>query len=177
MPIPDILSLLMFFTPAFVANAMPVVAAHIPGIAAWNTPVHRGWLGAHKTWRGVVMGIVGALVVGLLQMIGRSALPSSAVAFLPNAPWKILLLSVLLGVGALAGDMVKSAFKRASGRPPGSRWFPWDGIDYVLGALLMASPIIILPVIDILLLLFLGPLASAVANIFAYNIGLKSVGH
>jgi CDP-2,3-bis-(O-geranylgeranyl)-sn-glycerol synthase len=172
-----LLSLLLFFTPAFAANAMPVVAAHIPGITAWDTPVHRGWFGAHKTWRGVVMGIVGALVVGLLQMIGRFALPSSAVAFLPDAPWKILLLSVLLGGGALAGDMVKSAFKRASGRPPGSRWFPWDGIDYVLGALLFASPIVILPLSGMMLLLFIGPFASAVANLFAYNIGLKSVGH
>jgi CDP-diglyceride synthetase len=39
----------------------------------------------------------------------------------------------------MTGDAVKSFFKRRLGITPGKSWFPFDQLDFVLGAILFVS--------------------------------------
>ncbi len=70
--------------------------------------------GAHKTWRGLVAGIVACAVIGWLLGPG----------------W---LVGCGVGAAALAGDAVSSAVKRRLNRPPGAEI---PGLDQVPEALL-----------------------------------------
>jgi len=50
-----------------------------------------------------------------------------------------VLLGALMGGGALTGDLVKSFIKRRLDIPPGRPWFPWDQLDWIMGAMLLSS--------------------------------------
>ena len=128
----------LFFLPAGVANASPVIANVIPGLKKWQTPMDfdKHWhgkrlLGPNKTWRGVFTGCMLAVLTGILLFMlvsnGRSLL---------ETVW----LSLLMGFGALMGDAVESAIKRRRGVASGHSWFPFDQIDYIAGGLLLVYP-------------------------------------
>jgi len=125
--------LLYFFLPAYVANMMPVLGKK--WIPALNKPVHREQFGSHKTWQGLVLGTLGGVLVAGIQYELQPFLPWLSIA--PYARW--IELGFLLGAGAMAGDLVKSFFKRQAGIPPGKPWIPFDQLDFVIGALLLSS--------------------------------------
>src|SRR4051812_27852644 len=56
------------------------------------------------------------------------------------------LLGAWIGLGALSGDLVKSFAKRRRGILPGQAWIPFDQIDWLLGALAFAAPVLRLSV-------------------------------
>lgn len=124
------LELLYLMLPAYAANMAPVLCRRIP----WNTPVDLGmsWkgsrlLGAHKTWRGYVCGILAALFVGVCMQ-----------AYWPF-DFSLVQWSLFTGVGALLGDSVKSFFKRRLKVNPGLPWVPFDQLDYSIGALALGA--------------------------------------
>ena len=141
--ITTIAQLLYLFLPAAVANMMPVIVGRaklfsylaIPldgGCCSKNKPL----LGSHKTWRGLLTGIIAAvLVTGLQAMMELKGL--NLVDY--NAVW--LPLGLLLGTGALIGDAVKSFFKRRCNVKEGNAWVPFDQIDFGIGAVIFLSPI------------------------------------
>jgi CDP-2,3-bis-(O-geranylgeranyl)-sn-glycerol synthase len=47
-------------------------------------------------------------------------------------------LVVSISMGALFGDIVESFFKRRIGKERGESWYPFDQLDFVLGALILA---------------------------------------
>lgn len=151
----SLLFALWFFLPAGISNASAVVAAKLPLLNRWNTPVDFGtsWrgkrvLGDHKTWRGLVVGTLLGITVVYLQTIVYdgsqfirdfcNGLDYSQIAWIG--------LGAALGFGALLGDMVKSFFKRRIGVKSGKSWFPFDQLDYIAGALLLSAPLISLNV-------------------------------
>jgi CDP-2,3-bis-(O-geranylgeranyl)-sn-glycerol synthase len=93
-------------------------------------------LGDHKTVNGFVLGTLGGITVAILQAI---AVPAVAV-YLPGTadayPFLSMPIAVMVAIplGALAGDAVKSFFKRRLGVPSGARWPVADQLDFVLGA-------------------------------------------
>ncbi len=128
------------FLPAGLANASPVVAARLPLLRRFNTPIDFGkhWhgkriFGDSKTWRGLIFGIIVGAVTGLLQSF---ILQDSGQGFVGLLA---LAYGGLLGCGALVGDAVESFFKRQLNIPSGASWFPFDQLDYVFGGLLFAS--------------------------------------
>ncbi len=55
--------------------------------------------------------------------------------------WKqAMLVGGTIAAGALVGDMGKSFVKRRLGKKPGSMFQPWDGIDYMIGAIIFMLP-------------------------------------
>ena len=156
MEIPELLKYsIIFFLPAYVANAMPVVVAGLKIFPSLAKPIHAKWLGTSKTYRGFIFGIAGALLIGFFQ--------------------NTLLLSLTLGVGALLGDLIKSFFKRLIGIKSGNPWPPFDQLDYVIGALLFSSFILSQSTEVIITLLIISPLFSITANITAYLLKIKKV--
>ncbi|HSU72978.1 MAG TPA: CDP-archaeol synthase [Candidatus Binatia bacterium] len=127
----NLLALLYFFLPAYVANMMPVIGRNwLPG-----KPVSAKLFGSHKTWRGLFLGTLGGVVVAGMQNLLVPLLPSLSIA--PYAQW--WLLGLLLGAGAILGDMLKSFVKRRLGIAPGAPWIPFDQLDFVIGGLALAS--------------------------------------
>lgn len=150
-----------FFLPAGFANMAPVLAAKIPGLSSWNTPVDfsKSWrgiriFGDHKTWRGIVSGTLFAAFIGWIQyrFIGSS----------PEPTWFILLATATMGFGALLGDAVKSFAKRRRKIPSGNAWIPFDQLDYIIGGILAVS-------------IFIQPSAEEVLRIFIIYFGLHLV--
>jgi CDP-2,3-bis-(O-geranylgeranyl)-sn-glycerol synthase len=167
----DYIAALLFFLPAGVANMMPVFANKISLLNRWKTPVDFGLrfkgqriLGNNKTWRGVVSGTL---------MAGLTAVLISKVNINTVATVAPFWVGCLLGFGALAGDAFESFFKRLRGVKPGEPWFPFDQTDYIIGALLVVSIFVQLPlwaIVTIFVVYFGLHLLVAYGG---YRLGLK----
>jgi len=170
-----ILQALYFFLPAYLANMAPVFVAKIFG-QHFSAPLDFGksWkgkriFGDHKTWRGLIFGTLIGMLTAWVQ--SQFHTPLDLVDFSVVNP---LLLGGLLGFGALAGDAIKSYFKRRKNLAPGTAWVPFDQLDFVFGGLIAAAFIIKIPLLIILILLLLTPALHLLANQIGYRLGLKS---
>jgi len=143
---------------AGLANMTPPLV--VPLFPKMNTPLDCGHsfkgtriFGDHKTWRGLIMG---TLISGLAWIIYSSLTKTD-----PN-----LFLGFQLGFGALMGDAIKSFFKRRVGVKSGQSWFPFDQIDWVIGASLMVINQI--NFLKFLLLLILGLGLHLIVKLLGY---------
>jgi CDP-2,3-bis-(O-geranylgeranyl)-sn-glycerol synthase len=116
----------LLFLPAGVANMTPIFAAHFKPLKKFTYPLdcnqnfrHKRIFGDHKTWRGLITGILTGTLTSLFF-----GLPAT--------------YGLLVSFGALAGDAVKSFFKRQMGVPSGKSWFPFDQVDFIFGGLLFS---------------------------------------
>lgn len=67
----NLLQIFLIFSPAFVANAVPVVAKNIPYVRRFSRPVQAEWFGKNKTVRGLITGILAGMLIGLLLFLIR----------------------------------------------------------------------------------------------------------
>lgn len=135
-----------FFLPAGLANAIPVLAAKLPGLKSWDYPIdgfshfrgHRV-LGDHKTVRGLLSGIVVAILALFLQAwaVGQSEFLGD-ISVIDYENTNLWLLGLAFAVGALGGDALKSFFKRQFNIKPGKGWFPFDQLDYIIGGIALS---------------------------------------
>jgi CDP-2,3-bis-(O-geranylgeranyl)-sn-glycerol synthase len=169
---------LYFFLPAMVANATPPIVAKVPGLKKWETPVDlgRGFLGPHKTIRGIVFGLLFALLVGWWQYrFGQLGVWEDMAVFDYSRLDRALLLSFILGGGALGGDLIKSFFKRRRGILPGESWFWPDKMDFGVGAILVSCFYSFPGTKLALVFLILTPLLSFASTIIGKIIGVRDV--
>lgn len=178
----DVLFALWFFLPAGIANVTPILVAPIPGLRKLNAPIDGGLtfrgkrvLGSHKTWRGLISGVIMATVTLWLQQLltEQYAWAQQLTHEVNYAALPTILLGVLFGLGALGGDAVESFFKRQRGVPPGHGWFPWDQLDYIIGAALISLPFVALSVKQYVLLIVLWLLVHIVASYIGWLLHLK----
>jgi CDP-2,3-bis-(O-geranylgeranyl)-sn-glycerol synthase len=178
----NILFSLWFFLPAGVANVTPIIVAQLPGFRNLNAPLDNGKyfrkkriFGEHKTWRGIVCGIiVGVLLVWLQGVIFRNeAWFRNISAPLSYDSISILVLGILLSFGALFGDVLESFFKRQHNIDSGDSWFPFDQLDYVIGGLLLSIIYVRLPVIDYFWIIIIWFGMHMLFSFFGYLIKLK----
>ena len=165
----SIIASLYFILPAYFANSCPVIARSLK--LPLEIPISQKHLGAHKTYRGIYSGYLGALLVLFIQ--AKTALPEYSL--LNYSEINIYLYAFLFGFAAIFGDMTKSFFKRKVGIKPGGMWFPFDQLDFIIMVLIFLSPFYTLPWQNILILLILTPPLHFVTNLTAYFIGMKRV--
>ena len=158
-----ILKSLYFFLPAYFANMAPVLFRKIP----WGgRPVCARYLGRHKTWRGLVAAtLVGGIVFWLQKVAYIQGFRSWAV--IDYADFSIFL-GLLLGAGAIIGDMVKSYYKRKAKIKEGDRWVPFDQIDFVIGGIVFSFFVYVPPAEVVLILLIASPLLHIMTNFIGY---------
>lgn len=135
-----------FFAPAGIANMVPILVARLLGPNRLALPLDFGKslggkrvFGDNKTWRGLFFGVLAAVLICLLQFyIGdQTYLPFTATR--PEYDQaQPAILGFLLGLGALSGDAVESYFKRRAGVKAGEAWFPFDQLDYIIGAIIFS---------------------------------------
>lgn len=97
-------------------------------------------LGDHKTWRGLLAGIIAGMVTYELQCLVYAAEVGRGLALIDYAAHP-LLPGLLMGLGAGIGDSVKSFFKRRIDIEPGASWPVFDQLDFFIGAYLFVAPV------------------------------------
>jgi len=165
----DWLKLFWVMLPAGIANMVPPLAVKL--WPKWNTLIDMGksWngkriFGDHKTIRGLVTGILAAEIVYLLlkgNMIREINHP---------LPW---YFGAVMGFGALAGDAVKSFFKRRVGVESGVSWFPWDQIDWIIGMILVSTIWRLLSIKEMAVLLLAGMALHLLLKVLGYLLRLN----
>ncbi len=151
-----ILGAVYYYLPAYFANGMPIIFG-----GGFPLDFYKNWsdgkriLGDGKTFRGVLFGIGVGAGIGIFQ--GN------------------VMLAFLMALGAISGDSIKSFVKRRLGYGRGEKFFPWDQIDFLIGATLLSS-LVKIPRMEFVLIIFiLTPLVHLVTNYGSYKLGLKKV--
>jgi len=177
-----ILFALWFFAPAGAANGSPVFANKVPILSKLGMPVDAGRtfrgkriFGDHKTVRGFVVGTLAGLIIAGLQMLLYSNFSwfegiSGSVDY--SNPI-VLVMGALMGFGALAGDSIKSFFKRQFSVPSGQSWFPFDQIDYIIGGILFSLPFVLLSFASYAVITIVWFLIHPVATLVGWLLKLK----
>ncbi|MCX6768759.1 MAG: CDP-2,3-bis-(O-geranylgeranyl)-sn-glycerol synthase [Candidatus Micrarchaeota archaeon] len=166
----DLLALLIFIIPCYVANAAPVLlGGGQPMDLGAKFPDGRRIFGDAKTIRGFFGGVAaGTLAGGIIALY--SPLP-----FFGSA-WAQFLSGFMLSLGALAGDALGSFIKRRIGVEPGKP-FPLDQLGFIVVGLLFAY--LIVPSIYspemVIFIVVLSYLLHIISNAAANRFGLKSV--
>jgi CDP-2,3-bis-(O-geranylgeranyl)-sn-glycerol synthase len=179
--IKELLFVFWFFGPAGLSNLAAFFSGKVSFLRQYKQPVDFGLkfrkrrvLGTHKTVRGFIAGIIIAVLtvyleVFLYQNISwvRTIIPIDYTQINP------VLLGFLLGFGALAGDAVKSFFKRQRNIPPGKSWVPFDQIDYIVGGVLLSALYIQLSIWDYFLLFLMYLLLHPFNTVLGYFVKLR----
>lgn len=99
----------------------------------------RRLFGDSKTWRGVVVAVVGCTAGVAIQ---KYVVGDTRLALVDYADVPVLGLGVAMGVGAMAGELPNSFVKRQRGIAPGKTttgplalvFYVWDQVDLLIGA-------------------------------------------
>jgi CDP-2,3-bis-(O-geranylgeranyl)-sn-glycerol synthase len=173
----ETLQVLWLFVPAYLANMSPVIVqGWFPRLAG---PIDGGrrfrgkrLLGDHKTWRGLLSGIVVGTAAYELQRLFHGAGYGRELAVLDYAAAP-LVPGLLMGVGTGVGDAVKSFFKRRADIAPGASWPVFDQLDFFAGAYAFLSPIYIPALVPTLAALPLVLAGSVAVTAIGWSLGLK----
>ncbi|MFH1780246.1 MAG: CDP-2,3-bis-(O-geranylgeranyl)-sn-glycerol synthase [Candidatus Micrarchaeota archaeon] len=176
LPLIDLLPLLLFVLPAYLANAVPLLFGGGQTIDLNKNFVDgRPWFGKSKTIRGFISGVLAGVLTGLILSFLLPDLFIIGLSFSEK-----IIVSFLLGLGAMLGDLLGSFLKRRLGVTPGESIFLLDQLLFIVVALLLSSLFYtgLWDFIDsrsVLFLLVLTYIVHLSANIFAHKIKLKKV--
>lgn len=166
--------------PAYAANGFAPLAKykkHSHPIDFGRSFRGRRVFGDGKTWEGLFLGIVVAILLSLLLQAVHPHLPWSLSQEVHGVSLMIAtmgpLLGLLLGLGAMVGDLAGSFIKRRMGWPRGAMAPILDQDDFVVGALAFASILVIVEVSWLILFLIITPLVHLLASAIGYKLGVK----
>lgn len=164
---------LMF--PAYGANGLCMLAKGKRPIDGNRTFCGKPVFGPGKTWEGLILGVIVAIAVASFQMFAfpflpwdLSPVPLDIVAMFP-------LLGLVIGLGAMVGDLGGSFVKRRMGIPRGKPAPLLDQLDFIIGMFVFASFVITIKWEWVVILLVLTPVLHLVANGIAYLLKIKKV--
>ncbi len=178
----DILFAIWFLLPAAFANAVPVFAAALPGLKKLDAPIDGGktfrghqLLGPHKTWRGIVSGILIATITLWVQQLLVAEYPWAAyiAGDVNYAALPVLILGPLFAIGALGGDAIESFFKRQRNIESGGKWIPFDQLDYILGSVLISLLFVVLSPAQYVWIFIVWFTVHIIASYIGFKLGLK----
>ncbi len=176
-----ILASLYFFLPAYFANMTPAVLAkrNFFNFLAKRVDFGKKFLGkeifgAHKTWRGVIFGIImGVLIVGLQRYLYQFPVFKELSSLIFDyGQGNIFLFGFLMSSGAVFGDLLFAFIKRRLNLEPGRRFFPFDQINYIIGAILFLTPFFKIDIKAWITLLILTPILHVLTTQIGFRFGL-----
>jgi CDP-2,3-bis-(O-geranylgeranyl)-sn-glycerol synthase len=158
---------LIFIFPAYCANGTPVLAGGGTRMDFGKNFIDgRRIFGNNKTFRGFFFGWTVGFFVGIMEgfVFGFDKVP--------------ILLSLLIPLGGLLGDLTGAFIKRRLDIEPGGLLPVVDQIDFVLGAVVFSLPLVLInwqglswQLIAIVLLI--TPPIHLFTNFLAYKLKLK----
>ena len=174
---PNILLLCFYFMlPVYFANMAPVIVKKlfknlaIPldfGKKIGNNRV----LGKNKTFRGLIFGIIFAIIITFIQFTLFKNNIWIDLTVIDYADW--LLIGLLMGSGAIFGDLFESFVKRRINYEPGKSLIPFDQLDFIIGALIFIYPIVVLDLNKIFTILLLSFVLHVLVNHIAFYLGVR----
>ena len=171
-----ILKCFYLMLPAYFANMAPVIVKKINLFAApidFNKKINeKPLLGKNKTFRGLIFGIIFAIIIAYLQFLMYGKEFFRNISFLDYQNW--LLIGFLIGLGALTGDSVKSFFKRRLNIKLGAKFVPFDQTDFVVGSLLFIMPIFDLTLKIFFVSLLLSFILHIIVNHIAFYLKIRN---
>ena len=174
-----------FMLPAYLANVSALAfGGGTPVDLKRNFTDGRRLLGDGVTWRGTIIGIFIGTMVAIIQglIFGYygdvfSILPGwvTIEGLIPAGAAEWLFLGLALSVGALLGDAAGSFIKRRIKLERGRPAPVLDQLDFVVGALLLASLVVSIPLNLVVLIIIISMVLHLAANSIAYFLGMKDV--
>lgn len=140
-----LIRVLYFLLPVAIANMMPVFVRTKFKRLAYPLDLHqkifgKRILGEHKTIRGLLFGVLGAIIISYLQFYLYMIPFFKNLSFVPYGQINPLNYGVLVGLGVIIGDAFGSFVKRMRGIAPGDSYIPLDQIVAPIGAMLFIIP-------------------------------------
>lgn len=174
-----ILSCIYFFLPAYFVNMTPPLIKRVGIFNFLDKRVDFGKkfkgepiFGNHKTWRGVTGGIL----VGILMVFGQLYFYQFSfikkISLIDYQKINILLFGFLISSGAVFGDLFFAFIKRRLKLQPGTRFLPFDQINYVIGAFIFLQPFLKLSYSIWLTIFILTFFLHLIFNRIGYLLGL-----
>ena len=167
-----------FIAPAALANIAPVFSHKI--FKGKPIPIDQGkkfngkpLFGSHKTYRGFIAGVIMAIIVIFIQKALYSFEGFRNFSLIDYYSVNLLALGFLFGFGALFGDLAESFVKRRLNKKSGELFIPWDQLDFMIGALLLASIIYVPSWQVIITVLVITLIFHILLSLVAYYWGLK----
>jgi CDP-2,3-bis-(O-geranylgeranyl)-sn-glycerol synthase len=157
----DLLIAIYIAIPTYVANSTPVVLGG-------GAPIDRGrefvdgrrLLGTNKTVKGFAYGL----------LFGSAAALAEAILF---RNYLLVLAGILASLGALLGDLFGAFLKRRLDILPGHPLPVVDQLDFILGALVLTSPLLNVTMGAVLILVIATVPIHLLSNAVAYMLRLK----
>lgn len=177
-----ILQSLWFFGPAGMANMAPIIVKPIPFLQPLNKPIDFGKkfrgkriFGSHKTFRGFIAGFVFAVITAYAQLyLYREVVwVRDNLALFDYTTIHPIIWGFICSQGALWGDAIESFFKRQTNHPPGTNWFPFDQIDFIVGTLIATFFVVQLSIQEYVAIAVIVFLLHPTINFIAYLLRLK----
>ena len=171
-----ILQCIYLMLPVAFANMAPVIVKNI--FNNLKVPIdfnrkinNKPIFGKNKTFRGLVFGIIFAVIIAFIQFIFYNNNILVDLAIIDYSNW--LLIGFLMGFGAVFGDLIESFIKRRLDYGPGESFVPFDQIDFVIGALIFIYPLIVLSLNKIIIILLLSFVLHIMVNHIAFYSGIR----
>jgi len=153
-----------FMLPAYLANVSALAfGGGSPVDFNRNFIDGRRILGNGVTWRGTITGTAIGTAIGFIQ------------GFISGDWGRGILLGLCLGGGALIGDACGSFIKRRMKIERGRPAPILDQLDFVLGAIVFASLVVVIPLDIIIFIIVITIILHLSTNIVAYLLGIKDV--
>ena len=167
----DVAAAMWFIFPAYCANAAPVIFGGGKPMDFGKTFLDgKPFLGAHKTFRGFLAGIIVGTLVGLVQTVLYEQ-----VLFQYGAQFQYsILLGFAVSLGALTGDLIESFVKRRLNRSPGSSLPGADQLDFILGAFVFSIPVSPPSLLSALIILLITIPIHLLTNLGAALLNMKN---
>lgn len=176
-----ILSCLYFFLPAYFVNMTPPLAKRVGLFNFLDKEVDFGKkflgqpvFGRHKSWRGVIIGILVGILVTLIQGELYRFPAIQKISILNYSQINIFLFGFLISAGTIFGDLLFAFIKRRLKMESGARFIPFDQTNYVIGSAVFLTPIFKIEIIVWLTLFILTFFLHIIVNRAGYYLKLHS---
>lgn len=165
--------------PLILSGVMHMLVVRRNWFAALRRPIHERLFGANKTWRGVVVMPLGAMLGTAVASWQQSLLVEPhAIRPLAGVHWAVL--GFFLGLAYVLFELPNSWLKRRLGAPPGQRpvaYRPYfvllDHSDSVTGCVLVYAWLTRAPAASVLASALSGPLIHLLVNAGLYLVGIR----
>jgi len=157
--------------PAYFANMAPVIAKKWFKKLAVPIDFDKNIFGKNKTFRGLIFGILFAIVIAYFQFLLYKLNFFGNLSFIDYSNW--FIIGFLFGFGALFGDLIESFIKRRLNIKPGERFVPWDQLDFVIGALVLVGILVNITWMRIFFIAIISIIGHILVNHAAYYLRIR----
>lgn len=162
------LQIIWIFLPSAFANMAPVIFRKCNFL---NIPISKKLCGDHKTYRGFFFGVLLSIIVAFLQ--SKMSALTKHIEMLDYQSINIVIFGLLMGIGALLADLLKSFLKRKFKIRPGKSLPILDQIDWVIGSIIVLNLYINLKIDFILYSIIILGTLHFFTNIISYRLKIR----